>query len=229
MLQYVHKSVKIEGMILGYDYLIEIIEAIGHIALFLVLCLGLIGLPIPNEAVALTGGALSQAEVLYTGLAFLMLWLGICSSMTFNYSIGRFTNSKLSRWFTKRQKEKQNEKQNKLINQATHIIDKYGIFAIPISQFFPFLRHATPYLMGVNNMKYLRFIIFAYPTAFVWTMIYFTLGYFLGDQIPDLIKLINRYESILFIILILIVAVFTFVKVRQHLKRKKGDNNTLTL
>lgn len=210
---------------MGYDYLLEIIETVGHIALFLVLCLGLIGLPIPNEAVALTGGALSYAAVLHPSLAFLMLWLGICSSMSFNFSIGRFTNSKLNKWFTKRQ----TEKESKFIERATAIIDKYGPFAIPISQFFPFLRHATPYLMGVNSMKFIRFIIFAYPTAFIWTLLYFTIGYFVGDRIPEIIQLINKYETIVFTALLLALTAFVLYKFRHYLKRKKTNDSNHSL
>ena len=47
-----------------YEVLLNIIEEIGYVALFLVLCLGLIGLPIPNEAVVMTGGALAEAGIL---------------------------------------------------------------------------------------------------------------------------------------------------------------------
>lgn len=210
-------------MNLGYDYLVQIIESIGHVALFLVLCLGLIGLPIPNEVVAMTAGALSQADVLNPVLAATMVWLGICSSMLFNYSIGRFTNSKMSKWFM----SKQTEKQSKFTKKATDMIDKYGPLAIPICQFFPFLRHATPYLMGVNNMKFVRFIIFALPTAFLWTSLYFSLGYYVGDQIPEIIAIINRYETIIFIALIIILTLLLLIKYRKWIHNKKNNKQNL--
>lgn len=209
---------------MGYDYLVEIIESIGHIALFLVLCLGLIGLPIPNEVVAMTGGALSHAEILHPGLAAMMIWLGICSSMLFNFSIGRFTNSRINKWF----RSKQTEKQSKFTKKATDIIDKYGPLAIPICQFFPFLRHATPYIMGVNKMKFSRFCLYALPTAFLWTTAYFSLGYYVGDQIPEIIKIINRYETIIFILLIIIITLITLIKYRKWTHHKKNNNQKTT-
>src|SRR5690606_4354629 len=145
--------------------------------------------------VALTGGALAEADVLHSGLALTMISLGICSAMTFNYSIGRFTSSTLGKWFTKKQKL------GRFMDQSQQLIHKYGLYAIPISAFFPFLRHATPYVLGMNGMRFIKFILFAYPTAIIWSTIYYTIGHFVGDQIPDVIKVMNRYETFFFILL----------------------------
>nr|WP_285855544.1 DedA family protein [Paenibacillus camelliae] len=201
-------------MIVGYDLLLDIIEYVGPLALFLVLCLGLIGLPIPNEAVALTGGALAESGILQGGLAYLMLSLGICSAMTFNYSLGRFTSSKLGKWFTSKQKL------GAFAEKSQQLIEKYGIYAIPISVFFPFLRHATPYIMGINRLRFSRFALIGFPTAAIWTAIYFTIGHFVGDKIPELIKVINRYEVAFYIVAACAIVLLALWYVRkQRLKR----------
>lgn len=169
---------------MGYELLLTIIEEVGYVALFLVLCLGLIGLPIPNEAVVMTGGALAAAGVLSTVPAFLMTFLGICSAMTFGYSIGRFAGSKLSKWFSSKKNI------SKFIVKSEQLGQKYGGYAISISLCLPFLRHVTPYVMGFNKMLFRRFIMFAYPSAFVWTLTYFIIGTFVGDKVQDISGLI---------------------------------------
>lgn len=169
---------------MGYELLLTIIEEVGYVALFLVLCLGLIGLPIPNEAVVMTGGALSAAGVLSPVPAFIMTFLGICSAMTFGYSIGRFAGSKLSNWFSRKKNI------SKFIVKSEQLGQKYGGYAISISLCLPFLRHVTPYVMGFNKMLFRRFIMFAYPSAFVWTLSYFIIGTFVGDQVQDISGLI---------------------------------------
>ena len=174
---------------MAYDLLLTIIEEIGYYALFLVLCLGLIGLPIPNEAVVMTGGALSATEMLEPAPAYMMTWLGICSAMTFNYSMGRFTGSKLAKWFESRNNVK------KFMDKSEQLIHVYGGYAISISLCLPFLRHATPYVLGVNRIAYRRFAIFAYPSAFVWTLLYFYLGTLFGDNIKHISDLITRYGT----------------------------------
>ncbi|MGM0883021.1 MAG: DedA family protein [Bacillota bacterium] len=172
---------------MGYDLLLSIIEEVGYFALFLVLCLGLIGLPIPNEAVVMTGGALAASDVLSPVPAFIMTCLGICSAMTFGYSIGRFAGSKLSNWFSSKKNI------SKFLIKSEQMSERYGGYAISISLCLPFLRHVTPYVMGLNKMPFKRFILFAYPSAFVWTLIYFIIGTFVGDQVQDLSALIYKY------------------------------------
>lgn len=205
---------------MGYDLLLEIIEYIGPFALFLVLCLGLIGLPIPNEAVALTGGALAENDILHGSLAYIMLSLGMCSAMSFNYSLGRFTSSKLGKWFTDKQKL------GAIYDKSQRLVEKHGIYAIPISVFFPFLRHATPYIMGVNRLRFFRFAMIGFPAAMAWSAIYYLIGHYVGDNIPEIIAAISRYESIFYIILAAAVLILVFI-VWRKLRSKRSNSSAL--
>lgn len=205
---------------MGYDLLLDIIEYFGPLALFLVLCLGLIGLPIPNEAVALTGGALAEGGMLNEALAYIMLTLGICSAMTFNYSLGRFTSSRFSRRFADKQKL------GTFLDKSEKLIDKYGVYAIPISVFFPFLRHATPYIMGVNRLKFARFALIGFPAAMAWTAVYFTFGHFVGDNMPEIISTINRYETVFYIVLACVALIACLILYRK-LRAKRIDKQSI--
>ncbi|WP_364140152.1 DedA family protein [Paenibacillus sp. LPE1-1-1.1] len=196
-----------------YDILLNIIEEIGYFALFLVLCLGLIGLPIPNEAVVMTGGALAESGVLLPVPAFIMTCLGICSAMTFGYSIGRFAGSKLSNWFSSKKNI------SKFVAKSEQLSERYGGYAISLSLCLPFLRHVTPYVMGLNRMNFKRFALFAYPSAFVWTLIYFIIGTFVGDQVQALSDNIYKYGIwIVFALAAVVISflVYRYVKSRQQ-------------
>lgn len=171
----------------GYELLLTIIEEVGYVALFLVLCLGLIGLPIPNEAVVMTGGALAASGVLSPVPSFIMTCLGICSAMTFGYSIGRFAGSKLSLWFSSKKNI------SRFLVKSEQLSKRYGGFAISLSLCLPFLRHVTPYVMGLNKMPFQRFILFAYPSAFIWTLVYFFVGTLVGDEVQNIAALIYQY------------------------------------
>ncbi|WP_236013608.1 DedA family protein [Paenibacillus glycanilyticus] len=162
---------------MGYDYLVSVIDQFGYVSLFLVLCLGLIGLPVPNEVVVMTGGAFVASGLLSPVPAYLMVFLGICSAMSFNYSIGRFAGSKVFDWFMRK------KNMDKFIHQAQNMSEKYGGFALSIGLVLPVLRHVMPFVGGTNKMTFRRFALFAYPSAFVWTLIYFILGTFVGDRV----------------------------------------------
>jgi len=206
---------------MAYDILLNFIEQVGYVALFLVLCLGLIGLPIPNETVVMTGGALAAAEVLSPIPAFVMTCLGICSAMTFGYSIGRFAGSRFAGWFKSRKHI------GKFLIKSEELSDKYGGYAISISLCLPFLRHATPYVVGMNRMRFTRFILFAYPSAFVWTLAYFILGFMVSDQVEHLSKLINKYES--WFMFLLAFAIVAFIAYRIYKAKSKKDSIERTM
>ncbi|QNK54948.1 DedA family protein [Paenibacillus sp. PAMC21692] len=204
---------------MGYDLLLSIIEQLGYVALFLVLCLGLIGLPIPNEAVVMTGGALAFSGVLSPVPAFIMTCLGICSAMSFGYSIGRFAGARLANWFRKRKNI------GAFIDRSEELSHRFGGYAISISLCLPFLRHVTPYVMGMNKMKYGRFALFAYPSAFVWTMIYFLIGGFVGDQVQHIADVIYRYGIWIIVALAIVAAAYFVYRVQKRNKVRGQDSS----
>lgn len=203
---------------MGYELLLSIIEQLGYAALFLVLCLGLIGLPIPNEAVVMTGGALASSGVLSPVPAFIMTCLGICSAMTFGYSIGRFAGAKLADWFRKRKNI------GAFIDKSEELSHRFGGYAISISLCLPFLRHVTPYVMGMNKMKYGRFALFAYPSAFVWTLIYFVIGSFVGDQVEHIAGLIYQYGIWIIGVLVAVAAGYMVYRFQKSRGKKPSSS-----
>ncbi|MFX3634721.1 MAG: DedA family protein [Candidatus Pristimantibacillus sp.] len=200
---------------MAYEYLLSIIEQLGYFALFIVLCLGLIGLPIPNEAVVMTGGALAASGILSPVPAYLMTFLGICSAMTFNYSIGRFAGSRLFDWFMRKKNIE------KFVLQAQRLNSKYGGFSLGIGLLLPFLRHVMPFVAGSNKMTYKYFALFAYPSAFVWTIIYFVIGGLVGDQVQAISDLIYEYGIV---ILCVLLAVAVFLIWRRWTRNNKKNN-----
>lgn len=52
------------------EYLISIIEQYGYAALFFSLWLGIVGLPIPDEVIVMTGGAVTGMGILHPLPAF---------------------------------------------------------------------------------------------------------------------------------------------------------------
>lgn len=201
---------------MGYDFLLEFIDQFGYIALFLVLCLGLIGLPIPNEVVLMTAGTLSAAGVLSYPFAYLAVYLGICSAMTFSYIVGRFfTKTKLFRSMQK------SAKTERYFATSEKWFDTYGGYAIGMSLCLPFLRHITMYVAGMNKMSYRRFALYAYPSAFLWTLVYFLLGIAVKDQIMEIGTMIEHYGLIVIAVFILCLLLYLLYRSSRNKQRHK--------
>lgn len=148
----------------------------GYAALFFVFCLGVVGLPIPNEVVVMSGGAVSSGGMLLPIPAFLLSFAGICCGMTVGYVIGRFVGMPILVRIGR------GPKGEKAVKRAQELVDKYGSTALLFTYFIPFVRNMMPYVVGANAMRFSKFAFFAYTGAFVWTLLFFLIGYTTGAQ-----------------------------------------------
>jgi len=127
----------------------------------------------------MTGGAASSSGALLAVPAFLMAYLGVCCGMTVGFVIGRYVGQPILRRVGRRPRAE------KAIERAQRLIDKYGSAALLFTYFIPFVRNVMPYVVGANAMKFRTFAIFAYGGAFVWTTIFFLIGYLTGAQLDE--------------------------------------------
>ena len=66
------------------------------------------------------------------------------------------------------------------IEKTQKMFDKYGLLAIVLTRFFPFIRTFAPFLAGVGKMHFGRFTIFNAVGGILWVSIFSLLGYFFG-------------------------------------------------
>ena len=88
----------------------------------------------------------------------------------------------------------------KYINDAENFYQKYGKKTIIIARFVPIIRTFVPILAGVGNMHYRTFITYNIIGGLLWGLGIPLLGYFLGQQIPD----IDAYLLPIILVIILI-------------------------
>lgn len=69
-------------------WVIEMISQYGYIAIFALLALGLVGLPVPDELLTLFVGYLSSTMVLDFSLSVLVCFIGSITGMLISYTIG---------------------------------------------------------------------------------------------------------------------------------------------
>ncbi|QHJ71218.1 DedA family protein [Planococcus halotolerans] len=151
------------------SFFMEIVKEYGYISMFIFNWLLLFGMPIPNEVAAAFSGVLTEISYFKPIYAFISAYLGLITSNTFAYFIGRFFGQKLldrlSRTWLK-----------KPIDNFSGFLQKHGEIAISFSFFLPGIRWAMPYVVGANKYPFVKYMLYAYTAGFVWMMVYFNLG-----------------------------------------------------
>ncbi|WP_348621900.1 DedA family protein [Paenibacillus polymyxa] len=188
------------------EYLISIIEQYGYAALFFSLWLGIVGLPIPDEVIVMTGGAVTGMGILHPLPAFLIVYLGVVSGLSLGYVLGRTVGTPIL------ERLRRKKKMDKYITFSEKLIHKYGNFTICISYLLPIVRHIIPYIVGINKMSFKRYALFSYSTGLIWTLIFFLLGRIFGDHVQAVGELIHRYGLQLALLLIMLTIIFFIMK-----------------
>ncbi|MEK4739324.1 alkaline phosphatase [Bacillus cereus] len=183
--------------------LISYIEQYGYWALFFCLWLGIIGMPIPDEMIVMSGGFVSSLGVLSVIPAFLLTYLGVVSGLSLGYILGKIFGIRVLKKLMKKKKAK-------YLLKSQEIVGKYGHYALVISYFIPVVRHIVPYLVGMNNMSFKTYAIYSYVTGFIWTLVYFVLGSIFGKHIEMIVTLVTEY-GIYFGGIVIIVSSISYV------------------
>jgi membrane-associated protein len=181
---------------------VEFIQQHGYLALFLSFYVCLLGLPIPNEVLVMTGGLLAATEYFHPVVTFLIVYATVILNASILYMIGKLCGNRI---ICKLEKV---EKINKNLIKASSLIHRYGSYAASICYLLPIVRHLIPFLMGTYRLSFTTFARFSYISGFVWTLTLFLMGSFFSTKI-DLIGR-NLYVfgvSILFLLCGLLVVV----------------------
>ncbi|MEI7024082.1 DedA family protein [Paenibacillus sp. y28] len=198
-----------------YSQLLEWIEHAGYAALFFALWLGIVGMPIPDEVIVMTGGAVTTMGLLKPVPAFLVTYLGVVTGLSLGYVLGKFAGAPIL------DKIRRKKNMDKYIRISENLIQKYGNFALSFSYFLPVVRHVVPYLAGINNMSFWRYACYSYITGFVWTLLFFMLGRFLGSDVPQVGMLIYKYGIYFLWLLSTLAAIYILFKLTSIRSRER--------
>ncbi|WP_163100286.1 DedA family protein [Peribacillus alkalitolerans] len=192
--------------------LLQYINHFGYLALFFCLWLGIIGMPIPDEMIVMSGGFVSSIGILNPVIAFLLTYLGVVSGLSLGYFLGRTVGVRILDTIKKKSKVM-------YIDKSHQMIEKYREYALVISYFIPVVRHIVPYIVGINKMSFRSYAIYSYSTGFVWTVLYFTLGSLFGENIEAIVELSTKYGLIVGLIIFVIIFVHTFRNNKRRINR----------
>lgn len=139
----------------------------------------LIGMFLPGDSLLFTAGLLASGGFLeYAPLVAIITVsaiLGDSVGYWFGANVGEnFFSRPDSRFF-----------KQEYVARTRAFYRKYGGRAIILARFIPIVRTLAPILAGIGSMPYSRFITYNVAGAFLWGVGMTSLGYFLGELIPN--------------------------------------------
>lgn len=149
----------------------------GSFALFGLLALGIIALPIPEETLLVIAGFLISHERLEAIPTIIAAYGGSFCGITVSYLLGRtagrrFINS-FGSWFGMTEAKMQ---------QIHDWFETYGKWTLMFGYFVPGVRHFTGLCAGTSSLEYPVFALFAYVGGLLWVSTFLLIGYFVGDH-----------------------------------------------
>jgi membrane protein DedA with SNARE-associated domain len=191
------------------------ISQYGYLAVFLLLALGIVGLPIPDETLLTFTGYLIFKGHLSPTLAFACALSGSASGITISYSLGRWFGPAVMHRFGKYV-----HLTPARLERAHQWFERIGHWALTFGYFVPGVRHLTAYAAGISGLEPPHFAMFAYLGSVLWVTSFLSLGYFLGDRWEVVQKYVEQYLAVFFLALgVVLVSYFAW---RKWLRYTRG-------
>ena len=194
------------------DYLASFISQYGlwvYAILFLIIFVetGLIVMPfLPGDSLLFTAGMFCAAGLLNPWLLVLLLMVAAISGDQTNYFIGSKVGRKVYDWDSRWLKKDH-------LQLAERFFVEHGGKSIVLARFMPIVRTFVPFVAGVSQMPYQRFVLFNVVGGVLWINIFIWLGYLLGNLpwVKDNVTTI----SLVIIILSILPAVFAAISQKR--------------
>jgi membrane-associated protein len=190
-------------------FLIKTLGLVGVIAIVFAESGLLIGFFLPGDSLLFTAGLLASQ-------GYIDIWLllfGTIFAAILGDNVGYFFGKKVGESLFTREDSFFFKKSYAI--KAKDYYDKHGVKTIILARFIPVVRTFAPIIAGVAKMDYKIFLKYNIVGGLLWTISMISLGYILGNVIPN----IDRY--IFPIIAGIILASITPAIYHLYVERKK--------
>jgi membrane-associated protein len=165
---------------LDFEWLFSNYNTAVYFILFLVIFIetGLVIMPfLPGDSLLFTAGLFARLGYLNLGYLLILLFIAAVLGDNVNYWIGRKIGLKM---FHIKFRGKNIVKQEYL--DKTHaFFEKHGPKTIIMARFVPIVRTFAPFVAGVAEMNYRKFLSFDVLGGIIWIGSLTLAGYFLGE------------------------------------------------
>jgi membrane protein DedA with SNARE-associated domain len=187
----------------------------GYGALFGLLILGVVGLPIPDETLLVFSGYLISRGKLNIPGTYLAALAGSCSGITVSYFIGRTAGLGVVHRFGRYLRLDEGR-----LDRVHRWFERSGHWALFGGYYVAGVRHLTAIIAGASKVEFQTFALYAWLGAATWVAAFLTLGYVIGEQWRAVAEMVHRY--LLYASVLGIALTALFFAGRQIMRRRSG-------
>lgn len=201
----------------------DFIGHLGYLGIVLVLVLGGLGLPVPEEAPIILAGVLAHRGRMDPTLALGASFLGVILGDFLVYGLGfwhgeRVLSLRLTRKFLTKPREAQ-------IQGYFH---RHGVKILILSRFAPGFRTAAYLTAGILRLPTLRLLLADLIAAALSTSLMFAAGYFFTRWIESSLEQMKRYALVLVALTVAGILLYRYIHARLQGGRLIGPPVPIT-
>lgn len=186
------------------DVLFHFIDNYGYYALFLLLAVGILGVPVPDEFLMTFVGSLTiPGGPLEYLLAFAVALTGSFVGMLVSYLLG----AKVGKPFLYRH-GKWIKLSPRRIEKVEGWFKRYGLWTVFFGYWLPGVRHFSCYIAGMMGIRLWKYIAVTGLGAMLWCSVFLTIGHVIGRNFEPLLHHIHGY---MFVALIIGMGIVTII------------------
>ena len=150
---------------------------------------------LPGDSLLFAAGAFAGIGALDVSLLLVLLSVAAIAGDSVNYSIGKYVGFKIYEQDTIKFIKKEH------LLQTHQFYEKHGAITIIIARFIPIIRTFAPFVAGIGEMKYMKFITYNVLGGLLWIFSLVGGGYFFGNL--PVVK--NNFSLVIFAVVVISV------------------------
>ncbi len=201
------------------QFILHIIEQFGYFGVFFLILIENVFPPIPSEVILLISGFFSSYTSLSVFYMILASTLGSFLGAIILYYIGKiFNKERLKKIVNGRLGKILFLKEND-IDKADEWFDNKGNKSVFFCRFVPIVRSLISIPAGMSEMPMGKFIIYTICGSMIWNTVLICLGYRLGSNWEYVLTILDKYQMVVIVILVIM---FGYVIIKFYRKKRKS-------
>jgi len=183
----------------------------GAPLLFVLLAVGVVGLPVPDETLLVVAGVLIGQGRLHAVATTAAAVGGAMAGITASFALGRFAGLPLilryGSWL---------HVDAAVLTRVEHWFERAGKWLLVVGYFIPGVRHFTAVVAGASKLPVGTFMAFAYAGAAIWVSCFLTIGYVVGDRWREVAAKLQHHLLIASLVVAALAGAYTLWTLRRR-------------